>query len=221
MGQNIKHFFCGFIFKRVKICCLLSSICYILYAPMAVAAVDTKLVGKAEVYLNSITGIIGEFSQVAGEKKDNGKFYMLRPGRIRLDYTTSPIQLISNGQDLYFVDKALDQITTVPLTSTPAGILIRKNINLSNADIVVSETKSANNSFALRMHIKGQEGIGYMIVNFSESPVSLQSWTVVDATGNAVDVVFKNMNVKDDFQKNFFQLEKMKTTSSTDDIYYD
>ena len=101
------------------------------------ASVDSKLVTNAEKYLNSITGLNGTFVQTANGKNQSGNFAMLRPGRVRLDYDNMPIQLIADGQDLYFFDKSLDQITTVPLTSTPAGILIRKNIDLKNADISV------------------------------------------------------------------------------------
>ena len=106
------------------------------------AAVDKNLVKSAEKYLNSITGLQGGFVQVANGQKQNGTFSMLRPGRVRLDYKDAPIQLIADGKDLYFYDKSLDQITTVPLTSTPAGILVRKKIDLQNADINVFETSS-------------------------------------------------------------------------------
>ena len=194
----------------------------LLFIGAAHGAVDSRLVARAENYLNGITGLSGGFSQIANGKKDAGSFSMMRPGRIRLDYATIPIQLISNGRDLYFYDKSLDQITTVPLTSTPAGILIRKNINLANADIVVSETKSSADSFSLRMHIKGQEGAGQMIVYFLENPTALKSWTVVDATGTEVDVAFHGMKTKTDFSKNHFQLQKMKTTSNSGgDGFYD
>ncbi|MDR1826187.1 MAG: outer membrane lipoprotein carrier protein LolA [Rickettsiales bacterium] len=198
--------------------------CSLLIAPVAHAAVDNRLVARAESYLNGITGLAGEFTQSSNGKNDRGTFSMLRPGRIRLDYSTLPIQLISNGKDLYFYDKSLDQITTVPLTSTPAGILIRKNINLANADITVSETNfdKAANTFSLKMHIRGNEGVGQMVVNFSDDPMTLRSWTVIDATGSEVDVVFRGMKTKTDFPKNFFQLQKMRTTANSGgDAFYE
>jgi len=196
--------------------------CLLSLVSVAHATVDNRLVAEAENYLNAITGLSGEFSQTAGGKKDKGAFSMLRPGRVRLDYATLPVQLISNGKDLYFYDKSLDQITTVPLTSTPAGILIRKNINLTNADIAVSETSRSADMFSLKMHIKGQEGIGRMIINFSDNPTALRSWTIIDATGAVVDVTFHDMKTKTDFGKNFFQLQKMKTASNSGgDGYYE
>ena len=186
------------------------------------AAVDATLVGKAEKYLNSITGLTGEFVQTAAGKQQVGDFSMLRPGRVRLDYDNMPVQLISDGHDLYFFDKSLDQITTVPITSTPAGILIRKNIDLVNADVNVVETTDWDNAFALKMNLRGQEGLGHMTVVFDKNPVKLNSWTVVDATGAKTDVAFRNLREKTKFGKDYFQIQRHKTVSTSGgDDYYD
>lgn len=194
---------------------------FCLCSVVANASVDSSLVKSAEKYLNSITGLSGDFVQTANGKTNNGVFSMLRPGRVRLDYDDMPVQLISDGDDLYFFDKSLDQITTVPLTSTPAGILVRKNINLTNADIVVSETNDGKNTFSLKMYLRDQKGLGNMTVVFDKSPVGLNSWTVVDATGAKTDVVFKNLKAKKDFEKNYFQIQRHKVvnTSGGDDFY--
>lgn len=186
------------------------------------ADVDTGLVSNAEKYLNSITGLTGTFVQTANGNQQAGDFSMLRPGRVRLDYDNMPIQLISDGQDLYFFDKSLDQITTVPLTSTPAGILIRKNVDLVNADINVVETIDYKNSFALKLNLRGQEGLGSMTVVFDKKPMKLNSWTVVDATGATTDVVFRGLKEKTKFGKDFFQIQRHKTVSTSGgDDYYD
>ncbi|MBO7066445.1 MAG: outer membrane lipoprotein carrier protein LolA [Alphaproteobacteria bacterium] len=188
---------------------------------LSYAAVDTALVGRAEKYLNSITGLAGDFVQTSGSRVDKGTFAMLRPGRVRLDYNDMPVQLIADGKDLYFFDKSLDQITTVPLASTPAGILIRKNIDLRNADINVVETSEGPNTFSLKMNLRGQEGLGNMTVVFDNKPVKLNSWSVIDATGAKTDVAFVGMKTKTNFGKDYFQIQRHKTvnTSSGDDFY--
>ncbi len=186
------------------------------------AAIDDKLVGHAEKYLNSVTGLTGDFVQTANGRSERGTFSMLRPGRVRLDYDNMPVQLIADGQDLYFFDKSLDQITTVPITSTPAGILIRKNIDLKNADINVVETSDFDNTFVIKMNLRGQEGLGSMAVAFDKNPVKLNSWTVVDATGARTDVAFHGLKVKSKFDKNYFQIQRHKTVSTSGgDDYYD
>ena len=193
-----------------------------LFVSMANASVDTGLVVSAEKYLNSVTGLAGKFTQTANGRKESGDFAMLRPGRVRLDYDNMPIQLISDGADLYFFDKSLDQITTVPLTSTPAGILVRKNIDLQNADINVVETVDNKNSFSLKMNLKGQEGLGYMVVMFDKKPVKLNSWSVVDATGAKTDVEFNGLVEKTKFGRDYFQIQRHKTVSTSGgDDYYD
>lgn len=194
----------------------------LLFNSFAYAAVDETLVNSAEKYLNSITGLTGGFVQTANGKSEQGVFSMLRPGRVRLDYDNMPIQLISDGKDLYFFDSSLDQITTVPLTSTPAGILIRKNIDLKNADINVYETQNGKSTFALKMNLRGQEGLGNMTVVFDKKPVKLNSWTVVDATGATTDVAFNNLKTKTNFGKDFFQIQRHKTVSTSGgDSFYD
>lgn len=203
--------------KKLLFGLFVSLVCFSGYA-----AVDKNLVNTAEKYLNSITGLQGDFVQVANGKSEKGTFSMLRPGRVRLDYKNAPIQLIADGKDLYFYDKSLDQITTVPLTSTPAGILVRKHIDLQNADINVSETATGKSDFSLKMNLRNQEGLGYMTVVFDKNPVKLKSWSVVDATSQKTDVVFSNLKSKTDFGKNYFQLSRHKTVNTNDgDDFYD
>lgn len=184
-------------------------------------AVDAELVGAAEKYLNSITGLRGDFVQTSRGSRQTGTFAMLRPGRVRLDYANMPVQLIADGADLYFFDRSLDQITTVPLTSTPAGILVRKNIDLKNADINVIETTQTGKTFSLKMNLRGQEGLGHMTVTFDANPVKLNSWSVVDATGAQTDVAFRGLKSQNNFAKEYFQIQRHKTvsTSGGDDFY--
>lgn len=205
------------MFKRMFVFLLLSFISF----ENVNAMVDDVYVSKAEKYLNSITGLQGDFVQTSAGKQEKGTFAMLRPGRVRLDYKKLPVQLISDGKDLYFFDKSLDQITTVPLTSTPAGILVRKNINLHNADIVVSDTIDGKNTFSLNMYLRDNQGLGTMTVVFDKSPVKLNSWTVIDATGTKTDVVFSDLKPKSEFEKNYFQIKRHKTVNVAggDDFY--
>lgn len=200
----------------------LVAICAVFISISANADVNKKYVQSAEKYLNSVTGLAGDFIQTSNGKVAKGLFAMLRPGRVRLDYTNSKVQLISDGKDLYFFDKSLDQITTVPLTSTPAGILVRKKIDLQNADIVVSDTFDGGSTFALNMYLRDNKGLGHMTVVFDKSPVKLKSWTVTDATGVSTDVVFRNLKPKTDFDKNYFQIQRHKTVSNSGgDAFYD
>ncbi len=205
-----------------KLSCVFAFIIFAVFCGNCYAIVDNSLVTSAEKYLNSVTGLAGEFVQDAGENRQRGNFAMLRPGRVRLDYKNMPVQLISDGKDLYFFDSSLDQITTVPLTSTPAGILVRKNIDLKNADINVVETSVTDKTFSLTMNLRGQEGLGNMTVVFDKKPVKLNSWTVIDATGTQTNVKFVDLQTRTNFDKNYFQIGRHKTVSTSGgDSFYE
>ena len=110
----------------------------------------------------------------------------------------------------------------MPLTSTPAGILVRKKIDLQNDDIVVSDTFDGKTTFALNMYLRDNRGLGHMTVVFDKNPVKLKSWTVTDATGVSTDVVFRNLKPKTDFSKNYFQISRHKTVSNSGgDAFYE
>ena len=61
-----------------------------------------------------------------------------------------------------------------------------------------------------------------MQVVFDREPVKLNSWTVIDATGAKTDVAFSNLEKKTNFGKNFFQIQRHKTISTSGgDSFYD
>ncbi len=188
----------------------------------AFAKVDSDLIKKAETYLNNVSGLSGDFKQSSSNgQKDSGKFALYRPGKLKLDYKKSPIQLISDGTDLYYHDIDLDQITTIPINSTPAGIFIRENVDLRNDDVKVLETKSDNSKYSLKMIIKENPGLGTMIVYFDKDSDKLLGWSVVDATGLTTEIALSNLKPKNDFDKNFFNLKYQKTfTGDNQDSFY-
>jgi outer membrane lipoprotein-sorting protein len=193
------------------------------FAMSANAKVDGALITKAEKYLNNLSGITGDFSQKAtGQKEEKGMFYMLRPGKLRLDYNRLPIQLISDGSNMFFFDKSLDQITTIPVTSTPASILVRKNIDLRNDDIKVVETSENSDVFDLKLILKDNPGLGEMWVSFSKSPMVLNGWQLKDATGTLTTVQLNNIKTKTKYDKGFFNVQRHKTsTVENGDSFYE
>ncbi|MDR0319477.1 MAG: outer membrane lipoprotein carrier protein LolA [Rickettsiales bacterium] len=186
------------------------------------AATDSRLVQKAEDYLNSITGLEGGFVQAANSgKMELGRFYMLRPGKLRLDYDKMPVQLISDGSNMFFYDKSLDQITTIPTNSTPASILTRKTIDLTGADIKVVGTQKTADGFSLSLVLKDNPGLGEMKVLFLDGPAELAGWELMDATGSKTVVSLKNLATRTNFPKGFFNVQRHKVPGAGGDKYYE
>ena len=84
------------------------------------------------------------------------------------------------------------------------------------------DTADMDNTFSLKMNLRGQEGIGNMTVVFDKNPVKLNSWTVIDATGAKTDVAFYDLRTKTDFPSDYFQIQRHKTVSTSGgDSFYD
>ncbi|MCL2629148.1 MAG: outer membrane lipoprotein carrier protein LolA [Alphaproteobacteria bacterium] len=196
----------------------------IMLAPgLAFGQIDGNLIKKAENYLNALTGLEGDFSQTVNRgRPESGKFYMLRPGRLRLDYDKMPVQLISDGSNLFFYDKSLDQITTIPASATPASILTRDKIDLVRADILVVETNQYSKGFSLKLILKDNPGLGQMRVIFADEPARLSGWELIDATGSATVVDLKSLKTRTDFPRGFFNVQRRRTEGvRTGDAFYE
>ncbi len=151
-------------------------------APLSEA--DGRDVARVEAYLNTISSVKARFLQrtTAGELAE-GWLYLRRPNRIRLDYRPPAyLQIYARGYWLAYVDTEMEEITHVPLESTPAGFLVRDPVRLSGDITVVRVERGAG---ALRLHVVQTEEpeAGRVVLTFQDAPMRLRNWTVIDAQG--------------------------------------
>jgi outer membrane lipoprotein-sorting protein len=149
---------------------------------------DRADIAAAETWLNRLTSVKARFLQIAQNGASaEGTAWIVRPGRMRFEYDTEPLLLAaSNGQFFYF-DKALRQPTVASIQATPLGLLLRENLRLSG-DIAVSRVERGGGLFRITLHRTGAAAEGRLTLVFSESPVELKQWAVVDAQGQETRV---------------------------------
>jgi outer membrane lipoprotein-sorting protein len=114
-----------------------------------------------------------------------GRFLLARPGRLRLEYDApNPNLLVSDGRAFVHIDKSLRTIAYLPIDSTPAGLLVRADIQLSGDVTVVGIERSPA---ALRMSLIQTKDprAGRLVLTFADRPLGLVGWSVVDAQGLA------------------------------------
>ena len=92
---------------------------------------------KIENYLNQIIYLSSDFIQTSPEGDVNyGKFYLSRPGKMRIEYDKEmPILIVVNGSILSYLDLELEENSQFTTSSTPASFLTHKNILFSAKDI--------------------------------------------------------------------------------------
>ncbi len=150
----------------------------------ALSQADGRDVARVEAYLNTFSSLKARFLQQSSNGHlAEGWLYLSRPNRVRLDYSPpSTLQIFASGYWLVYVDTEMEEVTHVPLSSTPAGFLVSERVRLSG-DISVVQVERAMG--ALRLHVVQSEEpeAGRVVLTLQDSPLRLSHWTVIDTQG--------------------------------------
>ena len=145
---------------------------------------------RIENYLNRIKTMEARFLQVTSDGDySEGDLYFSKPGKMRLNYDSpSPIVIVSDGVNLAYFDKELEQISYIDLEWTQASILLRESISFSAGDILVTAFERGPGVLRLTV-IKGDDPLeGNITLIFSDQPLGLKKWTITDAQGVVTNV---------------------------------
>jgi outer membrane lipoprotein-sorting protein len=158
-------------------------------AMAALPAADQALVNKAVAYLQSMKSVKGRFVQTdARGATTQGSIYMQRPGKARFAYDApSGLTVVSDGARVSVSDKRLKTFNQYPLSSTPLGLLLAKEVRLDRGVEVTKVTRLAD-GFTLTARDARKQTRGQITLTFTSSPVQLVSWTVTDAQGGSTRV---------------------------------
>lgn len=159
----------------------------------AFSAEEKRILTKVETYLNGLTTIVSDFSQVAPDGSlVSGKFYLSRPAKMRWQYDPpTPILMVTSGKYLIYYDYELEQVSDIPLDDTLAGFLARAQISFDDSVIVEG---LQNNAGSLRITLtqKKRPKDGKLTLEFTDSPMTLRNMVVTDATGQVTTVSLNN-----------------------------
>ncbi len=160
--------------------------------PARAALQPSDLADLAEIerYLDSIRTMAAAFQQYDQEGRiATGRIYLARPGRMRVEYDPpTPYLLVASSGALVYYDAEIDQVTTLPLSSTPAAFLLKEKISLTEGVAVRSFERGPG---VLRVEVVDakDEGAGSVLMVFEDRPMALKQWTVTDAQGLKTQVV--------------------------------
>jgi len=154
---------------------------------------EVATVTRIERYLNDIKTMQGRFVQVSSNGAyAEGEVFIDRPGHLRFDYDPpTPVLMIANGLTLLYYDKELKEATFLPLWETPLWFLIREEVRLDdNVDIVAIEEALGTLRITLR-DADSPDG-GAVTLVFSDDPLTLKKWELVDPQGIHTQVSLVN-----------------------------
>lgn len=151
---------------------------------------DRAALARVETYLNGIQSLRARFLQVAPDGSlSQGRFFLKRPGRLRFEYDPpTPLLVITDGVWVVFYDKEIDQVSRVPLASTPLAVLVRETVDLSQ-DIHIDRVQRAADGITITISDPEQPDIGSIILFFADEPLRLKRWWLKDAQGQETAIV--------------------------------
>lgn len=156
---------------------------------------DIQDLDRVSAYLNSLTAVKGEFSQIAQDgEMSEGVFYMLRPGRMRFDYREpkdAPV-LIADGQFFGVEDRKMRSTARYPLEATPLSLLLRKDVDLASDSRVVQVERQPG---MLSVTARDSKGLaqGELTLIFRDPGLELLNWIIKDAQGNYTTIAVRDL----------------------------
>jgi outer membrane lipoprotein-sorting protein len=139
---------------------------------------------RVSAYLNSIKTMRGGFTQIGGEGQIvNGKFYILKPGKMRFDYDPpSPTLVISDGLTIAVYNTKLNTANRYPLSSTPLNLLLSSTLDLKRSSAVVG-VEHQPGQLIINARSTDRRATGNITIVLSDPGLELRQWTIVDAQG--------------------------------------
>lgn len=157
-----------------------------------------------EAYLNNIKTMTADFTQLAQGTQTSGKLSMERPGRVRFEYGDDiPVLVVSDGNNVSFIDYDVGQVTRWPVNDTPLGFLLKSDLSLEDDVVILG---GGPDPFAGYTYLTAKDPDkpeqGEMTLIFTgrldgEGPEAFQlfGWEVIDAQGNITNIRLANREI--------------------------
>lgn len=171
----------------------------------ALSPQDQADVARVEVYLNTIHSLKARFQQIAPDgRTSGGQAWIERPGRMRFQYDPpAPFLLVGGHGLLVFNDSQLQQTSNLSLDRTPLGILLRDNIKLSG-DLTVTRVVRLPGQIQVTVLRTATPADGSLTLVMADNPLTLRSWTVVDAQRHETRVTLYDVQLGGTFDQKLF-----------------
>lgn len=166
-------------------------------AIVAPASAQTNDLASVSAHLKAVATMTAAFAQTDRVGKTvNGTLTLKRPGKIRFQYQKGvPILIVGDGRALTFIDYSVRQVQRWPIGSSPLGVLLDPNRDMTRFAKVV-ETADPRIVVVEARDPKRPE-FGVITLAFSRDAsapagLMLQGWVTLDSQGNRTSIRLSN-----------------------------
>jgi len=199
-----------------QICCASTAALLLLTSPQSATAAppppapltaqDTAELQKIAAYLDGIHTMTARFEQAtASGGAATGYVWLARPGKMRFQYDPpNELLLLADAFYLYSWDPDLKQMTKVGLKSTPAWFLLRQPVSFTDG-VVVTRFEHSGNTVRVTVVESAEPDAGSLTMVFTENPLMLRQWSVVDQRGRVTNVALSEVQYGMALDQKLFQ----------------
>ncbi len=166
--------------------------------PAPVAETPQILTERINRSLNAMTSLVGDFTQISADgRRRAGKLYVLRPGKLRFDYSPpSQLEVVSDGSNVAVIDKRVPQQDVYGINQTPLKFLVGEKIDIAK-DTKVTSVRREKDEVILDIEDKNTvAGTSKIRIHFNGESFQLRRWTVTDPQGVPTTVQLANLNTQ-------------------------
>ncbi len=178
-------------------------------APLSPAWAERVPLSAISDYFNSMFTATSPFTQINDDGTiSTGQIFIRRPGRIRFEYNPPDVSLVmaGKGQVAVFDTKSNQPPERFPLTKTPLFLILAKNVNLGQANMVVGHTDDGTATTVVAQDPEHPE-YGNIQLVFTGNPVELRQWIVTDGAGSLTTVILGELKLGVRMRASLFDID--------------
>jgi outer membrane lipoprotein-sorting protein len=165
---------------------------------------------QIESYLNNIKNLSAEFIQESsGGNLLKGRFFLSRPGKMRIEYITQPkIIIVVNGSVLSYYDVELDEISHLSTNTTPASFLTREKISFDAKDVEITNIKKFADQIKISVMKKNRKEAGEFSLIFATRPLQFVKMEVKNDLDQTIGVTLLDTDFSSIISNEMFIIKK-------------
>ncbi len=169
---------------------------------------------RIENYLNNLQSLRAGFVQMSSNGGTaEGKIYISKPSKIRMEYTApDELLIVGNGDYIIYNDKELDQITNIDYKDIPATMILTQKIRFDGTNLRVTDFYKDNGQTSITVETPKNKGVKPITLIFDNNPFRLKQWKVIDQQNIEVTISLFDMETDVGLNSALFQFDK-KTSS--------
>lgn len=191
---------------------------FLLFALFSMPAfADNADFRKIEDYLNNLKTIKADFVQMSSNGATaEGKIYIAKPSKIRMEYTApDSLLIVGNGDYIIYNDKELDQVTNIDYDDIPATVILSNKIKLDGQTLKVTDFYKDSGQVSVTVEMPKNAAVKPITLIFDANPFKLKQWKVIDQQNIEVTVSLFNEEVDGNLDDSLFKFDRKPSSGSS------